>query len=541
MNNSQDITLLENLRNDTLYSKLNNLINTNQRIPNYNDKTNELIDLDFITQKRGIFFLGNDFDWFITKKSNRNRLGINKFFSNPYYFYSTSKTKKTFGSRRTMIDIMFDYIFLYYSDYFVIYLSDNSDINIMTIAYYLLSNFENCVLIMEKINSNVFTQIDYELDQLRQLIYLSAKKYKCKIFFSKQDFINSFINPLTDELNMDLFLKLQNDNQYHKQEITEQIINRFDKLKEQTGGNTSKYNNINDNVRFLTYPMPIDYDVYHKYSVLTKHMKEKLALDTTFNILRDTILLRQYYYTESLWNKDILNKNEKRIKRKLEFLLEQGPQIRMLNTDTYFNSNHLEPFSKFLFHKKQLTDSQYQDYYKQNNKNPLYFIYRYLNQEIPIQKNMMRLIRQNYDETSSKFDLNNIDINQMKDEVPLLFQKIVVTHLLNELNESRYFIHNILYLQSCYSKSEFARELKFTNIFICILSCFDNITFDIIQNPNNTQIKFYPKTPFYNKTSMDESYKNKSITYTFKSAFPRFWVFELIQFYYSLHPNVYNI
>jgi len=236
-----------------------------------------------------------------------------------------------------------------------------------------------------------------------------------------------------------------------------------------------------------------------------------------------------------------LNRNEKRIKRKLEFLLEQRPQIRMLNSESYFNSNHLEPFSKFLFHKKKLTDSQYQNYYKQNNKNPLYFIYRFLNQEIPIQKNMMRFIRQNYNETSSKFDLNILDLNQMKDEVPLLFQKIVVTHLLNELNESRYFIKNILYLQSCYSKSEFSGELKFTNIFICILSCFDNISFDIIQNRNNTQIKFCPKTPFYITEPVNENYKNKSITYTFKSASPKLWVFELIQFYYFLHPNLYNL
>jgi hypothetical protein len=435
-----------------------------------------------------------------------------------------------------MIDIMFDYIFLYYSDYFVIYLSDNSDINIMTIAYYLLSNFENCVLIMEKINSNVFTQIDYELDQLRQLIYLSAKKYKCKIFFSKQDFLNSFINPLTDELNMNLFIKLQNDNETHKQDISEQIINRFEKLKQQTGGKISKFNNINDNIRFLTYPMPIDYDIYHQYSVLTKHMKEKLAIDTIFNILRDSTLLRQFYYTEDLWNKEVLNRNEKRIKRKFEFLLEKTRQIRMLNTDIYFNENYLQPFSKFLFHKKQLTNSQYEDYYKQNNKNPLYFIYRYLNQEIPIQKNMMRFIREFYEIQST-----NTNVNQMKDEVPLLFQKIVVTHIINELNEARYFIKNIHYLQSCYSKSEFAGELKFTNIFICILSCFDNFTFDIIQNPTNIQIKFYPKTPFYINEPIDNSHKNKSITYTFKSASPKLWVFELIQFYYSLHPNVYNI
>jgi hypothetical protein len=208
----------------------------------------------------------------------------------------------------------------------------------------------------------------------------------------------------------------------------------------------------------------------------------------------------------------------------------------MLNTDIYFNENYLQPFSKFLFHKKQLTNSQYEDYYKQNNKNPLYFIYRYLNQEIPIQKNMMRFIREFYEIQST-----NTNVNQMKDEVPLLFQKIVVTHIINELNEARYFIKNIHYLQSCYSKSEFAGELKFTNIFICILSCFDNFTFDIIQNPTNIQIKFYPKTPFYINEPIDNSHKNKSITYTFKSASPKLWVFELIQFYYSLHPNVYNI
>jgi len=554
----QDIYIpLDNLRNKELYSKLDEYIQKDIPLEEVEEKK---IDLEPIYELKSkfdndgcCFFLGNDFDWFI------NILKMEKYkkvMNIPYYLYSTSKSRKLFGSRRSMIDVMYDYIFMTNSRYYIIYISNNTDINIMTIAYYILSNIggSNCVLIIEKSNKNVFRQINYELDQLRKLLILTAKKQKKKIFYSKQDFINSFINPLTNEFNVDLFKKLANDMRDNMEEITGKLIDeRFKKLN--SSSSTTKFNNLRINMNFLKYPSPVDYDEYHKYSILTKHMKEKLSMDNTFNIIRDEFLLRIYYLGKNLYDKDIdsgndinsgkkMTKDEKRIKKKFEYIYEEYPSIRLLDTKENFESGGISYFTKFLFNKKKLSNKQMIDYYKYSDSNPIRFVYKYLNPQNELHKKMMTYIRdiliKNKNMVIGINDLNEIEITK-------IFQKVIVSHLFNEINESRYFLKNILYIQSCYNIFSSKKELGPENIFICILSCFDDLIFNIEHKKKYYQINFYKNTPFFDTNtniyhSQDKKeYKKTEIEkYRFKSNKPDIWLYELMNLYYIQHSRLYT-
>jgi len=557
--NSNNISI-QNVRNDTDYIPLTNIpeqyqiidyyIDKKKSIPNYIQRPNrdqlsnqssnqssistfENIDTSYYKNNRAIYFLGSNFDWFIDKKNK-----VDKFMREiPFYFHSSSIRKRTFNQRRKMLHYMYDILFLNYSDHFIIYLSDNSDINIMTIAYYLCTNVKNCIFIFENINPNVFTHLKYEYQNLRNILYQKAKKNKYCIFHSKNEFFNHFIDPFTNRFNIDLLKKLFRDNETIIENIYEDIANKFSKLDDPTLKYSMNLLNTDNNSRFLTYPNPVDITNYHKHSVLTKHMKDKVSIDSIFHTIYNENYIRAYYYKNKLHNKQSneLTRNENRIKRKYDIFYQQiVPNIKYLDTKSYLQHNILYPFTRYILNKKKLSEKYKKNYYIRSSNNPLIFIAKYCNPYHPIQKEMLINIRQITNRFGTNLKRNKID----ESNFDLLFQKIIISHLFNELNESRFFIKTMYQIQNIVNNKFYSEQgMNISNYFIALLGYFDTHLVSLEndkQNGNNLYRLYFNKiSQYFDSTENIAPKFNKDMSYTFVSSNPSDWVFEFLNYYYE--------
>lgn len=550
---------------------IDNLIDTNELIPNYIQYNN--IDLqtriDYYRRNRTIFFLGTDFNWLIDKSIDlKNMYNLHSFFNQPIYFHSScirhnhkiyvtrdndlNEEYTTYNRSKHMIDYFFDMIFLYNSEYFIIYLSDNSDIHIMTFAYYLLSKYKSCVFILENVNKVVFQYTYQETSRLRKLIYLKAKKNKCPIFFSKEEFLSSFINPLTHQFNIDLFSKLNIDNDSVLEQTTQSLTIKYEKLNENNSNSNMNVFNFNNNIHFLTYSNPIDISnsttntQYHRYSILTSKMKNGLSMDNVFHLLSNWTIITPYMYVYILPKikdihsninhninsqiRNVLTRNQYRIYKKYHYLYKMIPDIKFLDTDFYFNYQYILPFTKYLLNNNPNQKPSNRIYNARN----FHFFKKYLNTRHPLQKKMIKLIEQ----------LNYINKDTKKSEIFIhkLIQQIYVCYLFQELNESRYFLKNILSvekkLQIKYYSLNNDTSFSLSNEFIAILKHYrHNICeLDKVERDGSVvyQLHFYNKIPYFDikyQSNIPLTYSDKY--YSFKSSDPKDWIYEIINYYYN--------
>jgi hypothetical protein len=536
---------------------IDNLIDTNGTIPDYHDtqfiNSQLASNVQYYQNNRTIYFLGTNFNWLMDKSIDMKKMyGFDDFFTQPIYFHSSCirfndkialsnpnyKLNKQFKRSKTMIDYFFDILFIFNSEYFIIYLSENTDIHIMTIAYYLLSKYKPCIFIIENINKSVFQYTYRETKSLRKMIYLKAKKNKCPIFFSTDEFLSSFINPFTHQFNIDLLSKVDNDNNSVLEVSTQSISIKYDKMNDDKSKNNMNVFNFNHNIQFLTYTNPIDIlntsnsntilNNYHRYSLQTKNMKNRLSMDSVFHLLSNWTNITPYMYmyvlpklSENFINLELnnqtlqeqLNRNQYRVYKKYKYLYKIVPNIKYLDTKFYFDYNYLLPFSKFLLSKSN----------KKYNIRHYHFFKKYFNNRHPIQRKILGLF--------NKLDSLNSS---------LLFQKIYVCHLFNELNESRYFLKNILsiekLIQTKYYSLENISTFSLSNEFIVLLKFFKHKFFELKKIDTSGKfvyrLNIYDKIPFYdtnNNIELDTSTKY----YTFQSSYPKDWIYELIHFYFT--------